>query len=215
MDTIQGKHFSITDPKGVNTVIYRIIETDKSLLNEFPKYTVERLQSSEELRGDLKRKTFFVDEPAEEEDLVIISFGQDRVVVNMGILEENKVKISKKPMPIKFDTLYSENEREYRNFTREEKIKAVKMVLVDKKSQMEVERIVLGKKKCTGTINRWIREYIQEGEENCFKKKKGLKKVEITENNVRYEILKKFNAFLEKEIRTNSNLSKNSKNNIQ
>ena len=61
--------------------------------------------------------------------------------------------------------------REYRNFTREEKIKAVKMVLVDKKSQMEVEKLVLGKKKCTGTINRWIREYIQEGEDNCFKKK--------------------------------------------
>ena len=87
------------------------------------------------------------------------------------------------------------------------------MVLVDKKSQMEVERTVLGKKKCTGTINRWIREYIQEGEENCFKKKKGLKK--ITESNVRYEILKKFNAFLEKEIRTNLNSSKNLKNNIQ
>ena len=80
--------------------------------------------------------------------------------------------------------------REYRNFTREEKIKAVKMVLIDKKSQMEVERTILGKKKCTGTINRWIREYIQEGEDNCFRKKKGLKKVEITEENVRYEILK-------------------------
>ena len=105
--------------------------------------------------------------------------------------------------------------REYRNFMREEKIKAVKMVLVDKKSQMEVERIVLGKKKCTGTINRWIREYIQEGEENYFKKKKGLKKIEITKDNVKYEILKKFNAFLEKEIRTNSSLSRNSKNNIQ
>ena len=105
--------------------------------------------------------------------------------------------------------------REYRNFTREEKIKAVKMVLVEHKSQMEVEREVLGKKKCTGTINRWIREYIQEGEENCFKKVKGMKKVEKTEENVRYEIFKKFNAFLEKEIRTNSNLSKNSKNNIQ
>lgn len=103
--------------------------------------------------------------------------------------------------------------REYRNFTREEKIKAVKMVLVDKKSQMEVERNVLGKKKSTGTINRWLREYIQEGEENCFKKKKGLKK--ITESNVRYEILKKFNAFLEKETHTNSNSSKNSKTNIQ
>lgn len=80
--------------------------------------------------------------------------------------------------------------REYRNFTREEKIKAIKMILIDKKSQTEVERSVLGKKKNTGTINKWIREYIQEGEENCFKKHKGLKKVEITEENVRYEILK-------------------------
>ena len=103
--------------------------------------------------------------------------------------------------------------REYRNFTREEKIKAVKMVMLENKSQAEVERKILGKKKSTGTINRWIREYIQEGEENCFKKKKGLKK--ITEINVRYEILKKFNAFLEKEIRTNLNSSKNLKNNIQ
>ena len=105
--------------------------------------------------------------------------------------------------------------REYRNFTREEKIKAVKMVLIDKKSQMEVERTLLGKQKCTGTINRWIREYIQEGEENCFKKKKGLKKIEITEDSVRYEILKKFNAFLGNEICTNSSSSKSSKNNIQ
>ena len=105
--------------------------------------------------------------------------------------------------------------REYRHFTREDKIKNVKMVLIDKKSQMEVERSVLGKKKCTGTINRWIKEYIQEGEENCFRKKQGLKKVEITEENLRYEILKEFNAFLKIDIRTNPNSLKNSKNNIQ
>lgn len=29
MEQIQGKHFSITDPQGVNTVIYRINKTDK------------------------------------------------------------------------------------------------------------------------------------------------------------------------------------------
>jgi len=101
--------------------------------------------------------------------------------------------------------------REYRNFSREEKIKAVKMVLEDGKSQMEVERSVLGKKKCTGTINRWIREYIQEGENNAFRKTKGLKKRENTEENMRYDILKKFNAFLKEEMSTNSNSSKNSK----
>jgi len=105
--------------------------------------------------------------------------------------------------------------REYRNFSREEKIKAVKMVLIEKKSQRYVEKIILGKKNCTGTINRWIREYIQEGEENCFKKVKGIKKVEKTEENMRYEILKKFNAFLDKKIHINSNSSKNSNKNIQ
>lgn len=49
--------------------------------------------------------------------------------------------------------------REYINFTRK-KSKAVKMILVDKKSQIEVERTILGKKKSMGTINRWIIEYI-------------------------------------------------------
>ena len=105
--------------------------------------------------------------------------------------------------------------REYRNFSREEKIKAVKMVLEDGKSQMEVERSVLGKRKSTGTINRWIREYIQEGENNAFIKKKGLKKKEEENERLRYDILKKFNAFLKEEISTNSNSSKNSKKYIQ
>ena len=86
-----------------------------------------------------------------------------------------------------------------------------KYVLENGKSQMEVERSVLGKKKCTGTINRWIREYIQEGENNAFRKTKGLKKRENTEENMRYDILKKFDAFLKEEISTNSNSSKNSK----
>ena len=108
MESIQGKHFSITDPEGVNTVIYRINKTAKEYLTEYPKYTVERLLSTEELKGDLKRKTFFIDEPDYEEQLLFLSFGKEKVVVNTGVLEDDKVKISKKPMPIKFDTLYSE-----------------------------------------------------------------------------------------------------------
>ena len=116
MESIQGKHFSITDPEGVNTVIYRINKTAKEYLNEYPKYTVERLSSTEELKGNLKRKTFFIDEPDYEEQLVFLSFGKEKVVVNMGILEDDKIKISKKPMPIKFNTLYSEKEGEYKEF---------------------------------------------------------------------------------------------------
>lgn len=110
MESIQGKHFSITDPQGVSTVIYRINKTAKEYLNEYPKYTVERLVSSEELKGNLKKKTFFIDEPDNEEELLFLSFGKEKVVVNTGTLEDDKIKISKKPVPLKFEALYSENE---------------------------------------------------------------------------------------------------------
>ena len=117
MDNLQGKHFSITDPKDVTTVIYQINETEKEYLENSPKFTVGRLEFLEELRGDKTKKTFFVDNPSEEgNQLVILSFGKDKVVVNMGLLEGDKVKISKKPVPLKFDTLYTENEADYKEF---------------------------------------------------------------------------------------------------
>ena len=37
MENVQGKHFSITDPKGVNTVIYQVYKTKKEFLNFFKK----------------------------------------------------------------------------------------------------------------------------------------------------------------------------------
>ena len=117
MEMWQGKHFSITDPQGVNTVIYQVNKTEKEFLKESPKYTIERLDFTEEIRGDMRRKTFYIDNPSEDEDqLVILSFGKDRVVVNMALLNNDKVSISKKPMPLKFDNLYSENEKEYKDF---------------------------------------------------------------------------------------------------
>ena len=118
MESVQGKHFSITDPKDVNTVIYKINRTEKEFLKDSPKYTVERLDYIEELNGELKRKTFFVDNPSPDgEQLVILSFGKEKVVVNTGIMEEEKLRISKKPMPVKFNTLYSEEGSVYKEFS--------------------------------------------------------------------------------------------------
>lgn len=42
METWEGKNFSITDPKGVSTVIYQVTETEKEFREEGPRYTVER-----------------------------------------------------------------------------------------------------------------------------------------------------------------------------
>lgn len=117
METWQGKHFSITDPQDVNTVIYQINRTEKEFLDNSPKYTVQRLDYTEELRGELKQKTFFVDNPSDDYDqLVILSFGKEKVVINMALLEGSKITISKKPMPLKFDTIYSEGESVYKEF---------------------------------------------------------------------------------------------------
>ena len=117
MDMLQGKHFSITDPKGVSTVIYQINKTEKEFLKDYPKYTVERLDFTEELRQETKRKTFYIDEPQTEgNQLIILSFGKENVVINTGILIGDEVRISKKPTPFKFNTLYSEEEKEFKEF---------------------------------------------------------------------------------------------------
>jgi len=94
--------------------------------------------------------------------------------------------------------------QQFRRIKREQKLKAVKMYLEEGKSMSEIEQGYLGYKKCTGAVSRWIIEYKQEGEEKAFKKTRGVKKIE-NESDLRYEILKKFNAFLDKEIKLNIN----------
>ena len=141
MEIVRGKHFSITDPQGVNTVIYKINETEKEYLKESPKFTIERLDCTEELRGDAKKKTFFVDEPKSEEDLVILSFGKDRVVVNMGTLENNRVSISKRPTSVKFDTLYSEKETVFKEFRYTPNLKRP-ITIIDPETTEEIKPVL-------------------------------------------------------------------------
>ncbi len=142
METWQGKHFSITDPKDVNTVIYQINRTEKEFLKDSPKYTVERLDYTEEFRGDYKQKTFFVDNPSDDYDqLVILSFGKEKVVVNMALLEGTKITISKKPMPLKFDTIYSEKETVYKEFNYTPNLKRP-ISIIDPETTEEVKPVV-------------------------------------------------------------------------
>ena len=142
MDAVQGKHFSITDPKDVNTVIYKINRTEKEYLKEAPKYTVERLEYMEEIRGETTKKTFFVDDPSIDYDqLLILSFAKEKVVVNMALLEEEKVKISRKPMPIKFNTLYSEQGTEYKEFKYTPNLKRP-ISIIDPETTEEIKPIV-------------------------------------------------------------------------
>lgn len=142
MKTWEGKHFSITDPKGVNTVIYEVYKTKKEYLNKYPKYTVERLRSTEQLFGEQKKRTFYVDDPQENgNQLIIFSFAKEKVVINNGLLINDVVKISKKPMPFKFDTLYSETETEVKDFKYTPNLKRA-ITIIDPETAEEIKPVL-------------------------------------------------------------------------
>ena len=142
MDMLPGKHFSITDPKGVNTVIYQINKTEKEFEENSPRFTLERLRTRKEIVGENTKRTFYVDNPKEEgNQLVILSFAPDKVVVNSGILEKNVVKISRKPYPIKFDTLYSERETEYKDVRYTPNLKRP-ITIIDPETAEEVKPVL-------------------------------------------------------------------------
>ena len=52
----------------------------------------------------------------DKNQIVILSFAKDKVVINNGILEEDRVKISKRPMPFKFETIYPDEKTVYKEF---------------------------------------------------------------------------------------------------
>ena len=141
-ENLQGKYFSITDPQNVSTVIYQVNKTEKEFAKTAPKYTVERLEYSEEYIGENKKKTFYVDNPSPEGNpLVILSFAKEKVIINMGFLDYDTVRISKKPMPMKFSTLYNEQETDYKEFSYTPNMKRP-ISIIDPETTEEIKPIL-------------------------------------------------------------------------
>ena len=142
METWHGKHFSITDPKGVNTVIYEVYLTKKEYLDMYPKYTMERLNSTEQIVGDASKKTFYVDDPQKEGNrLIIFSFAKEKVVINNGLLIGDEVKITKKPMPFKYNKLYSEEPTELKDVQYTPNLKRA-ITIIDPETAEEVKPVL-------------------------------------------------------------------------
>lgn len=142
MEKWQGKHFSITDPKGVNTVIYEVYITKNEYLNRYPKYTMERLKSTEQIVGDMSKKTFFVEDPQEAGNrLIIFSFAKEKVVINNGILQGNEVKITKKPIPFRYNKLYSEEPTELKDVQYTPNLKRA-ITVIDPETAEEIKPVL-------------------------------------------------------------------------
>ena len=118
MENLEGKHFSITDSKNVRTVIYEVSKTDKEIAKNSPKFTIQRLDYTEEFVGEKTKKTFYIDEPKPEGNrLAIFSFGKDKVIINNGVLAGDRVLIEKSPLPFVFKKYYEDTDIEVKDFT--------------------------------------------------------------------------------------------------
>ena len=74
------------------------------------------------------------------ENLVILSFAKDKVVVNTGVLKEDRVRITKSPIPVKFDTLYSE-EVQYKEFNYTPNLKRP-ISIIDPETTEEIKPVL-------------------------------------------------------------------------
>ena len=61
--------------------------------------------------------------------------------MNMGLLEDDKIKIAKRPIPVKFDTLYSEKEMEYKDFKYTPNLKRP-ITIIDPETTEEIKPVL-------------------------------------------------------------------------
>ena len=73
--------------------------------------------------------------------MVIFSFGKERVVVNTGFLDYDHIKISKKPVPLKIQTIYNEEETEYKEFAYTPNMKR-QISIIDMETAEEVKPVL-------------------------------------------------------------------------
>ena len=139
MELVHGKYFSITEPKDVNTVIYQINKTEKEYLKQYPRYTIERLECSVQKNENTSKKTFFLNGD-KEETLLLLSFGKEKVVANIGIYINDEVRISKSPIPMKFNTLYSEKD-EYKEINYTPNLKRP-IAIIDPETTEEIKPVL-------------------------------------------------------------------------
>ena len=143
MESYEGKHFSITDPQNVRTVVYEVSKTEKELASKnVPKFTIQRLDSTEEYVGEKIRKTFYIDNPKPEGNrLAIFSFGKEKVVINNGALIGDKVIIEKSPLPFAFKKYYEEEDTEIKDVTYTPNLKRP-ITIIDLETTEEVKPVL-------------------------------------------------------------------------
>lgn len=107
----ESKKFSILDSRETSTLAFMVNESD----GETKYRTLQKLDCAmAEVESGIKR-TFFINDMSREGDIdiVLVTIGGGKARLNMAILREGKLLISKESAKIKYTTLYNEKESNY------------------------------------------------------------------------------------------------------
>ena len=107
----ESKKFSILDSRETSTLAFMVNEAE----GESNYRTIQKLDASvKEDEGGIK-KTFFVNDISQKDniDIVLVTLGDGKARLNMAVLKDDKLLISKDSAKIKYTTLYSENQETY------------------------------------------------------------------------------------------------------
>ena len=71
----------------------------------------------------------------------MLSFGSDKVIINNGILINDEVRITKKPTPFQFNTIYADKDVEYKEFEYTPNFKRA-ISIIDPETTEEVKPVL-------------------------------------------------------------------------
>ena len=107
----ESKKFTILDSRETSTLAFMVNEPDGDSIYR----TLQKLDCSmNEVEAGIKR-TFFINDMTKEGDIdiVLVTLGDGKARLNMGILRGDKLYVSKNSAKIKYTTLYSEKPTDY------------------------------------------------------------------------------------------------------
>lgn len=107
----ESKKFSILDSRETSTLAFMVNDAEDGTQYR----TLQKLDCAmNEVESGIKR-TFYINDMSKDGDIdiVLVTIGDGKARLNMAILKEGKLLISKDSAKIKYTTLYSEKETNY------------------------------------------------------------------------------------------------------
>ena len=113
MDEFGSNFFTLLDPEDMKTLAFLISKTQDDDDNI---YTLQKLDCSVKTDAEGIKKTFYFNEDIsveERKELVLLTMGNGKALLNSAIFETGKLQIGKKSDLITYKKLYSEASSEY------------------------------------------------------------------------------------------------------